>query len=297
MIHFKSLSSLYRACHLPSPEHPLLGLFSFHSPTTVFSDHLSSFTGDFYLIGLKKIRAGKMFYGRTTYDHQNGTMSFIKPGQVVELKDVEWEESGFVIAFHKDFLLGHSLCAAIRNYGFFDYEVDEALHISEKEERLMWELYHKIEQEYSNNQDEFSQSIMATHIDAILKYANRYYKRQFRNRSNFTSHLLSQFNTILYQKLTNCESDLPTVNDMADQLHLSPRYLSDLLKYETGKTAIEHIHMGLIDEAKHLLLKSDTNISETAYKLGFEHPTYFSRLFKQKVGMSPKEFRKRHIVN
>jgi AraC-like DNA-binding protein len=295
MIHFKTLASLYRACQLPPPEHPLLGIFSFQRPTTVFSEHLSSFTGDFYLIGLKKIKSGRMLYGRTSYDHQNGTMSFIKPGQLVELKDVEWEESGFVIAFQKDFALSYHLYSLIQNYGFFDYEVNEALHISEKEEQVMWDLYRKIELEYHNNQDEFSQSIIITHIDAILQYANRFYKRQFLHRSHLSTQMLSKFNEILYQKLTTYEVELPTVKEIADRLNISPRYLSDLLKHETGKTAIEHIHIALIDEAKNILLKSDTNISETAYKLGFEHPTYFSRLFKQKVGMSPKEFRKKHI--
>jgi AraC-like DNA-binding protein len=281
---------------LPAPEHPMLSLFAFHSPTTVFSDHLTSFTGDFYMIALKKINEGTMLYGRTAYDHQNGTMSFIKPGQLVELKNVEFEESGFAIAFHKDFILGHPLFTEIKNYGFFDYEVNEALHLSEKEEQIMWELYYKIEMEYNNNQDEFSKTIIIAHIDTIMKYANRYYKRQFLNRSVNFGQLLSKFNAIFYQLLSVKEGNaFPTVNEIASQLNMSSRYLSDLLKRETGKTAIEHIQIGLIDEAKNLLLSSDASISETAYKLGFEYHTYFSRLFKKRIGLSPSEYRKKFL--
>jgi AraC-like DNA-binding protein len=293
-VHFKTLSSLHEACHLPAPEHPLFSLFAFHAPTTAFSDHLASFTADFYVVALKKIRAGIMLYGRTPYDHQNGTMYFMKPGQFIELKNVEFEERGFVIAFHKDFILDHPLFNEIRNYGFFEYDANEALHISEKEEKIMWQLYQKIEQEYSNNQDEYSRGIMISHIEAILKYANRYYNRQFLNRTTASGHWVSKFKDILYQRLATYDTTgLPTVNDIASQLNISPRYLSDLLKHETGKTAIEHIHMALIDEAKNLLLGSNARISEIAYKLGFEHPTYFSRLFKQKTGVSPKEFRRK----
>lgn len=241
-----------------------------------------------------------LLYGRTKYDHQNGTMSFIKPGQSVELKNIQLEESGFVICFHKDFVNGHRLHSDIKKYGYFDYRVNEALHLSPKEEQVMKELYRKIEIEYFNNQDEFSKEIILTHIDSMLKYAQRFYKRQFINRTDHSSRLLSEFNEILTEHFESRqleENGLPTVQHAADQLHISPRYLSDLLKVETGKTAIEHIHIRLIDEAKNLLLSSDDSITQTAYKLGFEHAPYFSRLFKKKTGFSPTEYRKKHFLN
>lgn len=291
--HFKTLSELHRACHIPGPEFSQLSIFDFDAPVTTFSDYLSSFTGDFYMISLKKIQSGILLYGRTPYDHQCGTMSFMKPGQLVELKNVKWEENGFVIAFHQDFIQGHALLGQIHTYGFFDYEVNEALHLSDKESGIMWELYRKIQREYSNNEDEFSKSIILTHVDAILQYANRYYRRQFINRATPDSLLLSRFKNVLAAFIQQGNS-LPAVTAVATELGISPKYLSDLLRHHTGKTTIELIHDALIDEARTLLLDPERSVAEAAYSLGFEHPTYFSRLFRKKTGLSPTEYRRQH---
>ena len=293
MIHYKSISELHKTIGNPPPEHPLLSLIT-HEELTSCSIGDSEFTGDFYIISLIKIRAGKVLYGRTKYDHENGSMFFMKPRQVVEIKNIELAEKGFVIIIQEDYLLGHPLHEEIKRFGFFDYETNEAVHLAEREEQIIWDLYNKIEREYTNNEDEYSKDIILTHIDSILKYSQRFYKRQFINRTTLSRTLVSKFTDILatyFQKHAPLESGLPTVKFMASRLNMSSRYLSDLLKQETGKTALDHIHIFLISEAKNLLRGSEKTIAEVAYSLGFENPSYFSRLFKKETGISPVEFR------
>jgi AraC-like DNA-binding protein len=222
-------------------------------------------------------------------------MYFTKPQQVVEMRNIELEEDGFAIYFREDLLNGHALHSDIKKYNFFDYEVNEALHLSPREEQIIWELYRKIETEYNNNQDEYSKEIILSHIDSILKYSQRFYKRQFINRTEISGKLVSKFNSTLTSYLEKglvTDQGLPTVKEMASRLHTSPRYLSDLLKQETGKTAIELIHIFLISEAKHLLKGADSTVSEIAYTLGFENLPYFSRLFKKETGISPNQYKK-----
>lgn len=293
MNHFKSLSDLHRAQGFPPPENPLIGLVkcdgSCHGIAGI------EYTSDFYMIGFKKMKSGTMLYGKTKYDHDRGSMSFIKPRQIVALRDIQLEEDGFLIYIHEDFLNGHPLHHEIKKYSYFEYETNEALHLSPQEEKIIWELYHKIETEYRNNQDEYSRGIILTHIDSILKYGERFYRRQFINRKALSGHTVSRFNESLstyFEKGMVKEKGLPTVNFIASELNLSARYLSDLLKQETGKTAIDLIHLYLISEAKNLLTGANQSVSEIAYELGFENPPYFSRLFKKEVGMSPVEFKK-----
>ena len=296
MNHFKKLSALHQALGFAPPENPLISVMTCGGRC---SSNDISYTSDFYMIGFKKMKSGVIQYGKTKYDHDRGSMSFIKPRQIVSLKDVELEESGFLISFHEDFLHGHILHDEIKKYSFFEYETNEALHLSPAEEKIIWDLYQKIETEYYNNQDEYSRVIMLTHIDSILKYSQRFYKRQFIARKPLSGTTVSKFNNIItsyFEKGVMKDKGLPTVNFIASELHLSARYLSDLLKQETGKTAIELIHLFLISEAKNLLTGTDHSISEIAWKLGFENPPYFSRLFKKETGMSPNEF-KNHGIN
>jgi AraC-like DNA-binding protein len=228
-----------------------------------------------------------------------GSMFFMKPRQILTVQDVQLKENGFAIHVHEDFLMGHPLFTEIKKYGYFDYETSEALHVSPREEKIMWSLFHKMETEYHSNPDEFSKSIILSHLDSMLKYAQRFYKRQFINRKPLSGITVTKFNKSLneyFEKAGAGERGLPTVNHMASQLHLSPKYLSDLLKQETGKTALELIHLHVISEAKNLLVEGERSVAEIAYKLGFENPPYFSRLFKKEVGMSPKEF-KSHLQN
>ena len=292
MRHFHHLFDMYRHNGLPLPEHPL---FSIHRCNDEYNLDRAAFTTDFYIISFKKLKSGKLLYGRTNYDHNTGSMLFLKPRQIMAFRDLEFEEDGFILYIHEDYLHGHFLHKEIAQYSYFDYETDEALHLSPREERIMWELFMKINTEYYDNPDEFSRNIILTHIDSILKYSERFYKRQFINRASLSGTTVSKFNNALsayFEEENLLKNGLPTVNALASQLNLSPRYLSDMLKQETGKTAIEHIHIYLVNEAKNRIRTEELNISEIAYGLGFENLPYFSRLFKKETGISPSAFRK-----
>lgn len=297
MKHFKTINELHEAQGYPPPENPLLGLKLLKKSSVPLNETEVSY--DFYFICLKKLKTGNIWYGKTRYDHNQGFMYFMKPRQIISLHDVQLKGKGFSIEIHEDFLMGHPLFAEIKKYDFFDYEISEALHLSPKEEKIMWSLFDKMKTEYQNNPDEFSKAIVLSHLDSILKYAQRFYKRQFIDRKHLSGITVTKFNESLsdyFEKGNAAEKRLPTVNHMASQLNLSPKYLSDLLKQETGKTALELIHLYVISEAKNMLVDGERNISEIAYRLGFENLPYFSRLFKKEVGMSPKEF-KNHLLN
>lgn len=290
MKHFKNLSDLHLENGFIAPENPMISLVKCGG---LCRRGKIEFTTDFYMIGFKKMKSGVFSYGKTKYDHQNGSMSFVKPRQRIAFQDLIFEEDGFLIFFHEDFLTGHSLYQNIKKYNFFNYEVNEALHLSIREEHIIWELHNKIYDEYISNQDEYSRDIMIGHIESILKYAQRFYKRQFLNRRELTGRTITRFNQILLaysERGLFQQHGLPTVTFMANELNISAHYLSDLLKQETGKTALEHIHIYLISEAKNMLKGSGKNITETAAVLGFENLPYFSRLFKKETGLSPKKF-------
>jgi AraC-like DNA-binding protein len=298
MKHFKSLSELHTARNMPAPENPLLSLITcVNTCAGTCGIAKNGYTTDFYSIAFKKLISGSFNYGRTRYDHKVGFMTYVKPGQIVELKDIQLEGSGFTIIFHRDFLNGEPLHQTIKKYSFFDYETNEALHISPREEEIMWELFRKIETEYNNNQDEYSKEIILGHIESILRYSQRFYKRQFLNRNELTGKVISKFNKAIRQYFENGAlqaNGLPTVAAIAAQLKMSPSYLSDLLRQETGKPAIDHIHGYLISEAKNLLIGADLTVAQIAYQLGFENPPYFSRLFRKETGFSPVAYRNQH---
>lgn len=293
MKHYKILSELHKENGFPPPENPLFSIYECNSQLCTIGNR--EFTTDFYVIGLKKVIAGVIKYGRTKYDHECGSMLFFKPRQVIEMRDLELEEEAFLIFIHEDFLNGHALHQDIKKYHYFDYEINEALHLTPREEKTIWELYHKIENEYCDNQDEYSREIILANVDTMLKYAQRFYKRQFINRTDISARTVTKFNEELAHYVESGFLDtkgLPSVNAIAEKLNISPGYLSNLLKVESGKTALEHIHIYLISEAKNRLIGKDQNVSEIAYALGFENLSYFSRLFKKEVGVSPNSFKK-----
>jgi len=295
-MHFTSLSDVHRCNNYPEPEHPLLTMFRCNPLRFVASYEV---TTDFYIIAFRKFKSGEIRYGKTRYDHGSGSMYFLKPQQQISMKEIALDGEGFEIWFHEDYLSGHPLFTEIKKYSYFNYELNEALHTSPKEQEIIWELFEKIELEYRNNQDEFSRGIILGHIESILRYSQRFYKRQFINRNILSGTTVTKFNEILsdyFERGMLAEKGLPTVAMFAAELHLSPRYLSDLLKQETGKTAMDLIQLRLISEAKNLLNEGKHGVKEIAYLLGFENPTYFSRLFRKETGMSPKEF-KRAFLN
>lgn len=292
--HYKSIEELHEKSGFEKPKHPLVSMMTCKELMT-YSVGEDRFTGDFYMIALKKIKSGHVLYGKTQYDHSNGSMVFMKPRQTIEVSNVQFAEKGFVMFFHEEYLMGHNLHELIKKYGYFEYEINEALHTSPAEDKVIWELYYKIRTEYDTSQDEFSREIILSHLDSILKYSDRFYKRQFIDRSiNVSGNTVNKFHRILssyFDKGLHQSVGLPSVNYMASELLLSTRYLSDVLKQETGKTALDHIHIYLIKEAKNLLLGSDKNVAEIAYDLGFESPSYFTRLFKKQTGFTPLGYR------
>ncbi len=245
--------------------------------------------------------SGNLNYGRTKYDFTNGALICIAPRQVLQWDNsVVFEQKGFSINVHEDYLKGTPLAQEISKYGFFSYTVNEALHLSPKEEKQLESIVETIDLEYQNNQDAYSKEIIIAQLDTLLKYANRFYERQFINRKEISHVLLDQFNqhlTAYFQSGQSQEHGIPTIEQIAHKLDVSQRYLSDTLKRETGKTTTEHLHLHLIDEAKNILLQPHKSIAEVAYELGFEYPAYFSRLFKKKEGISPTEYREKYKLN
>lgn len=303
MQHFKTLSEYFAYMQLPPPEHPMFSVISAFGENFMPCPKESSppITNECYTISLKKRIKGKLNYGRTKYDFTNGTLIFIAPRQVLQWdSSMIFEQKGFSINFHKDFLKGSDLEKQIKKYGFFSYSVNEALHLSPKEESQIESIVKNIEIEYENNQDAFSKDIILSQLSTLLKYANRFYERQFINRKELSHSLLESFTQLISEYLESGKlqkDGIPSIVDIADELSVSQRYLSDTLKKETGISSTEHLQLQLINQAKNILLKPNKTISEVAYELGFEYPPYFSRLFRKKEGISPSEYREKHRMN
>lgn len=276
--------------------HPLVAVVDF-SKADDYIEEGTRISADFYTIMFKNYCANKLRYGRQSYDFQEGNLICIAPKQVLTMdNEIEKRDDmmGWSLFFHPDLLRGTSLGDKMSEYTFFSYDVTEALHLSDKEKQILYDCIQKIEIELHENIDNHSQSLIVTNIELLLNYCSRYYGRQFITRKNSNSSTIIQIENLLkmYFKSDKLkETGLPTVKYLADKVHLSPSYLSDLLKKETGMNAQDHIHYYIIEEAKNALLNSGHSISEVAYSLGFEYPQYFSKLFKQKTGQTPIEYR------
>ncbi|UPK68356.1 helix-turn-helix domain-containing protein [Chitinophaga filiformis] len=286
-----SISAFHRLLSLPEPRHPLVSVINLAESVFLEDPIWKGFVNRFYCVALKRDAKGKIRYGQQHYDYDKGVLSFTAPNQVQQL-DLQNMEcgSGYLLIFHPDFLLQHTLANSIHQYGFFDYAVNEALHLSTEEEDDLITILHKIDKECQHI-DKHTQEIILTQIESLLKYSNRFYERQFLTRKNNNSALLTRFEQLIDDYFNSDVQGLLTVQYIAAQMNLSPNYLSDLLRVHTGQNTQQHIHEKLIAKAKEKLSTTNLSVSEIAYALGFEHAQSFSTLFKKKTNLSPLEFR------
>lgn len=251
---------------------------------------------DFYAIFIKDTLCGEFRYGNGYYDYAEGTMIFVGPNQIIgsEPEGEMHQPYGKALIFHPDIIKGTSLGKHIHEYSFFSYQTNEALHLSDREREIVENCYANITSEISQNIDRHSKKLVVANLELLLKYCLRFYDRQFITRETVNIGVIEQFEQQLNDYLTSKDlptNGLPSVNYFASELHLSPNYFGDLIKRETGKTAQEFIHLKLLEAAKEKVLDTTKSISEIAYELGFRYPQHFTRLFKQKIGVSPNEYR------
>lgn len=250
----------------------------------------------FYTVFLKEVKCGDLRYGKETYDYQEGTMVFIAPGQVVNVENSgeSYQPKGRVLVFHPDLIHGTSLGKHIQDYTFFSYQSNEALHVSERERKIILDCFAKIEYELEHSIDKHSRRLIVSNIEMLLNYCIRFYDRQFITRENIHKGTLENFEQLLNEYFQSDKPQtigLPSVAWCARELNLSPSYFGDLIKKETGTTAQEYIQAKVIDVAKGKIFDHSKSVSEIAYELGFKYPQHFTRLFKQRVGQSPNEYR------
>jgi AraC family transcriptional activator of pobA len=295
LIRFISIAESHEAFGLPKPQHPLISLIHFNEKNP-FNTGMAPIYDvlSFYKITFITHNAGRLKYGRDYYDYDEGSMLFMAPNQLVGSTEYNSKTYCYILLIHPDFLLGHPLAAKIRQYGYFAYSANEALHLSESERKTILSIYEIMEQELNSRVDEFSQEVVIAQIDLLLSYVNRFYKRQFITRKVVNNDILQKTETILddyFNNLRSLHEGLPTVQFLSEQLNLSPGYLSDMLRSLIGLNAQQYIHEKLIAKAKERLSTTKLSVAEIAYELGFEHSQSFSKLFKSKTNQSPLEFR------
>ncbi len=297
LYNIKSISELHRFVGCPPPKHPLISFLKFSKmniPENI-SDSIGANVG-FYIISFKTVE-GSMKYGRNTYDFEEGTLLFTSPNQVLfpsHLTEGFNDYEGWSLFFHADILHYSDLGNKVDQYSFFDYDSNEALHLSEDEKNKILKCIDNITEEYNQNMDQHSPSLIATNLELLLNYCSRFYGRQFITRSPHQKDVVTRIEFLLKSYFDSdkpLKTGLPTVKYCAESVNLSANYLSDLLKKETGKSTKEHIDYHLIRKAKSALLSSENSISQIAYDLGFEYTQYFSKLFKKKTGFTPNEYR------
>lgn len=298
MRRFQTISEFHAFVQLPQPQHPLLSVVDVGTVPHRGGEQATSMVLDFYAISVKRMRNVHVQYGQHSFDFNEGIMSFMAPNQVFSIAVADpaeaVEKSGWVVYLHPDFLWNTPLAKTIQQYDFWDYALKEALFLSAKEEATVTTIIATIEQECSANLDRFSKQIIVSHLESLLHYADRFYHRQFLTREKANHEVLDRVETLLHAYFNHdnlLETGLPTVQYVADCLHLSPKYLSNLLRVVTGQNTQQHIHARLIAKAKEKLSATTLTVSEIAYELGFEHVPSFSKLFKAKTNLSPLEFR------
>ncbi len=293
-IHMHTIPDVFQLFKLEQPVlHPLVAVIDFSQVREEITEE-TRVSADFYALIFKNYSRNNIKYGRKHVDFTDGSLICLSPQQVLEMDDdfdVVPQMMGWGVFFHPDFIRPTSLNEKIKDYTFLSYEVSEALHLSDKEKQILHECVQKIDAELRENIDVHSQNIIVSGIEMLLNYCSRFYGRQFITRKSSNNTVVAQVEKILTAYFKVDHVGLPTVKYLADRVNLSPNYLSDLLKKETGKNTQDHIHYHVIEEAKNILLNTNKSIGEIAYMLGFEYPQYFNKLFKQKTGKTPVEFR------
>ncbi|WP_370898051.1 helix-turn-helix domain-containing protein [Chryseobacterium gossypii] len=295
---FNSISDFHAFCGLPKPEHPLISLIDYSKVRYPVNDDELKWVQNFYSIGLKRNVNAKFNYGQQEYDFDSGVLCFVSPLQFLSLEmkpEVEVEPTGYLLLIHPDFLWGTSLIRKIKSYEFFSYQINEALFLSDKEEKIIVDLFKNIEKEYQTNIDKFTQDLIVAQLELFLIYSERFYERQFFTRKKSSHELLVRFEEVLSRYFDSgdlLEKGIPSVKAIAEQMNISPNYLGTLLRIHTQQNTQQHIQNKIIDAAKERLSTTNLSVSEIAYELGFEHPQSFSKLFKQKTSQSPGAFRK-----
>lgn len=293
IIRINSVKQLHSVMGLPSPLNPLITLID-HSQTKAYNQsNNEKLILDFYNISIKRSFKGTLKYGKNQYDFDDGTMSFIAPNQIISVDSPEERNNdGWSLLFHPDLIRQYPLGKAIKNFGFFSYSVNEALHLSDEEEKTIESIIKNIVKEINARLDNFSHDVLVSNLELLLSYCNRFYNRQFITRKMATNDLLTNFENALdnyFKKDANLT--LPTVEKLANDLNISASYLSDMLRSVTGQNTQQHIHEKLIEKAKERLTTTNLTVSEIAYQLGFEYPQSFSKLFKSKTSLTPMEYR------
>jgi len=294
----KTVSEFHKLRNLPKPEHPLISVIDYSLIRSNSDGNTERFIQDFYSISLKHTTNAKITYGQQLYDFDAGVLFFLAPNQVFSIQHSKQEtgplHTGWLLLIHPDFIWSTHLAKTIRQYDFFDYAVNEALFLSDKEELILNGIIENIRQEYHTNIDNLSQSIIISQIETLLNYSERFYQRQFITRKRANHQILEGLEDLLsdyFNKDDLISKGLPTVQYISEKLNVSVSYLSRLLKVLTGQSTQQHIHDKLIDKAKEKLSTTNKTISEISYELGFEHLQSFSKLFKAKTSQSPMEFR------
>jgi len=291
----QSISELHDINGLDKPTHPLISIIDV-SKWEIKKEWVGmKMASNLYSIALKD-KSCAMDYGRNTYDFNEGVMIFTAPNQVLSVQKEQklGEINGWMMFFHPELIRNTPLGSKMDSYQFFSYDVHEALHLSDAEQQIMNDCLNLIKNEIAERIDDHSQTVISSTLELILNYSRRFYERQFNTRSAQNNDLLSKFQSLLqdyYNKGELKENGIPSINYFSDKIFLSPNYLSDLMKKETGKSAKDHINDFVIEKAKTLLLSSNDSIGELSFTLGFNYPHYFSRLFKSKTGITPQEYR------
>ena len=291
---FTAIPEMLRVFGLPESGHPLIAIMDYSKAEITAEMLADPFIMDFYNITYNESAGCKMRYGQTVYDFTEGGMFFTSPGQPLTSIDSGSSTAGFTLLIHPNFLRHHTLDKKIKSYGFFDYSVNESLHLSGKEKAIIRTIGENISGELETAIDDLTQDVLISQIELLLNYSQRFYRRQFVVRKPLNNAVLEKLDKILdtyFNDQTALKLGLPTVQFLADQLNISPKYLGDMLRSVTGHNTQQHIHLKLIEKAKEILTLSDLTVGEVAYQLGFEHPQSFSKLFKMKTQLSPLAFR------